>query len=190
MKLIPTIACLAIILIASIVLSYVAKKQHRTQKRFQILTVISSISLATIAILICLAIPHGLNHTNITIGQLWTGLWNTPVEDKLPEDLTGKIILYYRFECEDCKTIYADLSDTIKNNENIYWVSSRSKQGQSLLEKYPVDDVPSGIYIRYDTFNGSIEYTQKSLIATDENDNVILNEENINRLLYLQSEKR
>jgi uncharacterized C2H2 Zn-finger protein len=79
--------------------------------------------------------------------QALKALQNTPVEDNIKgKDLKNSIILYYKFGCPDCDAVFALEKNYFKNNK-VYWVSTRSKQGKKLLEKYSVQEVPSGVYI-------------------------------------------
>lgn len=134
---------------------------------------------------------HGMDNPNITISEVIDGIKHTPKENnKLPDDTKGSIIILYKFDCDDCKAIYNDLSDALKDNENIYWISSTSKQGKKLTEEFTVSEVPTGLYMRYNDYNGSIKAVKYELAATDNNNTTILNETSLNRLLYLQSEKK
>lgn len=138
------------------------------------------------------AVEHGLTSDveKMSMNELKDLINNSPKESKLPDNIEGAIIIYYRFDCPDCSAIYNDLANAVANNSNIYWISSRSEAGKSLLEKYPVDEVPTGIYIRHDTYNGNVTFTKYELFTTDENGNTILDTSAIDRLLYLQSEAR
>lgn len=138
------------------------------------------------------AISHGLTSDmeKMSMSELKDLINNSPKESKLPDNIEGAIIIYYRFDCPDCKAIYNDLSQAVADNSNIYWISSRSETGKALLDKYPVDEVPTGIYIRHDTYNGNVTFTKYELATTDEDGNIILNKSAIDRLLYLQSEGR
>ena len=138
------------------------------------------------------AISHGLTSDieKMSMADLKDLINNSPKESKLPDDIEGVIIIYYRFDCPDCRAIYNDLASAVANTDNVYWISSRSETGKSLLDKYPVDEVPTGIYIRHDTYNGNVTFTKYELATTDENENTILDTSAIDRLLYLQSENR
>ena len=139
------------------------------------------------------AYEHGMTEMNISLVEMLDCIKNSPVEDSLPEnydELKGAIIIYYKFDCPDCKAIYNELSQKVKDNPNVYWVSSRTEQGKKILEKYPVEKVPTGIYIRKEDFGGEINFTAKVLYKADENEKTVLDKEAIERLLYLQNEKR
>ena len=84
---------------------------------------------------------------------LWKTIHESPVEDKLPADiadLNQRLILYYRFGCPDCGATFKDISARVENLDGVYWVATRSDQGIKLRETYPVDEVPSAVYIRKD----------------------------------------
>lgn len=153
--------------------------------------VIFVLTILGIAILFAsynIATKHGLYTTDLTINQLYNGIKNTPVEDKLPEDTSGCIILFYKFGCKDCEAIYNELLEYTKNKPKIYWVSSRSEQGKALLENYPIESVPTGIYIH--TNSDKTRYTKKSLYYTSNSGDILLDKTAIDRLLYLQEQNR
>lgn len=97
------------------------------------------------------AIRHGDYNAPLSVSRAVTAIEYSPEENVLPEDyneLKGKIILYFRFGCQDCEDVYEDLSRQIEPvKDDVYWVSTRSEQGEKLRETYPVDHVPSLVYI-------------------------------------------
>ncbi len=86
--------------------------------------------------------------------------------NELPEDLKGKIIIYYRYDCADCTAIHDDLMNYLANadiSENdIYFVSTRSDKGKTLIEQYYAYEVPSAVYI-YNNAQGDTHYATTSL---------------------------
>ena len=153
---------------------------------------------------------HGMYTSDMTISETKSSIEKSPVEDTLPEDINGSIVIYYRFGCTDCEAIYTDLSKTISDKDNIYWVSTESDQGKKLMDAYPIDSVPSGIYI-YNNKQNSNTYVQKPLYKTSENasvtffettedaenlknaiysNDVILDKTALERLLYLQEKQK
>ena len=91
---------------------------------------------------------HGCEDLKMyTLQELTDAINTSPKEDTLPENLSGSIILFYRFDCADCEAVYHQLSDLIKDHSRAYWVSTRSKQGKKLRETYPIKEVPSGLFI-------------------------------------------
>lgn len=141
---------------------------------------------------------HGMYTNDMPFPKVELSIKNSPVEDTIPDDLDGSIIIYYRFGCIDCEAIYDDLSEIISGKDDIYWVSTESEQGKELMKTYPVDSVPSGIYIYNDKQNGNT-YVKKPLYKTSENaknhedtiysNGTILDKTAIDRLLYLQEQK-
>ena len=101
---------------------------------------------------------------------------------ELPEDPKGSVIIFYKWGCIDCENIHDELLSKLTeyNLYKTYFVSSRSEKGKELLEQFPMDSVPSGIYIRYDTeSNGYQGYVL--------NDGTKLNEYNLDTLLSVQT---
>ena len=103
--------------------------------------------------------------------------------DEVPDDPKGCVILFFKWNCEDCTNIHDDLLAKLKEYDlfKTYFVSSRSEKGQELLEKYPMDSVPSGIYIYYDSSKG-IDYQGHVL-----NDGTSLDAYNLDTLLSVQT---
>lgn len=137
-----------------------------------------------------MAISKGMENKSTPVISVIKSNMYTPFEDELPDDLTGAIVIYYKYGCPDCEAVYPALSKRLSNTNNVYWISTEGDQGKLLLQLYPVDEVPSGIYIRNKNYNQSIPYTAKQLYTTNETGNVILNEDALDRLLYLQTEGR
>lgn len=167
-------------------------------KRFAKVTLISASICAILSFAVMLTLnisysvaqKHGAYTRNMTIETMYDGIARSPIESTLPENLDGCIIIYYRFDCPDCKAIYDDLMTASENVDNIYFVSSRSEQGSALLNQFPVEEVPSGIYIRMYTYNGALTYTKKVLYYTDENGNIIFDVADFNRLVALRAEQK
>ena len=109
--------------------------------------------------------------------SLWRGIHDSPKEDKLPDDLKGTLIVIYRFGCQDCETTYDELSEQLQGISNTYWIASRSDQGQDFLKEYPLDSVPSAVYIKQD---GS--YLSYQLYETS-TDGAVLHQQNLEDML-------
>lgn len=76
-----------------------------------------------------------------------------PKESEIdPETIkTGDIILYLRYDCEDCHHAWPDLKkqlDIMQETSNVRIIYTRSKTGKTLRETYPVAEVPSGVLIQ------------------------------------------
>lgn len=127
------------------------------------------------------AISHGMGtdyaFTNHTATQLQTKIDKTPQEDVLPDDLSNTLIIYYRFGCRDCESIYETLTREIKDISRIYWVSSRSKQGLSLRKLYPIQTTPTGVYVKKDLSAITLPLDEQTPTGT------FLHTENLNALL-------
>ena len=103
---------------------------------------------------------HGLYQDTLSWEKMLEYNESTPEESKLPEkesDLTTSIILFYRYSCPDCDAVYPKERIAASKIKNIYWVSTRSEQGKKLLEKYPIKEVPAGVYITKNG-DGVIQY--------------------------------
>lgn len=138
------------------------KKTHRIGKR----PLIAIITLG-VAILLCggtalgsylfinTALRHGMYDNSITVAEAYESIKHSPREDKLPEDITDTLVIYYRFGCDECEALYDTLKDEVKKFEKatgdkIYWVSTRSEQGKTLRSTCHAANltVPSIMYIR------------------------------------------
>ena len=142
------------------------------------------LGMLALLILLAAALPYGLYTTNMTPAAIIRGIQNSPEENELPDDLSGKIIIYYRFGCSDCEALYEDLSDALFGSDFL-WVSTRSRQGKALRSRYPVQYVPSGVYISTD---GTENFTH---VLYGTRDGIpYLNYDAVNRLIELQNEQR
>lgn len=113
-------------------------------------------------------------HTTVT--ETVDYISKTPIESKIPDDLSNKLVVYYRFDCPDCHAVYDDLKNATQNYD-IVWISTRSKNGKELRKKYPVEYVPTGI-----AFNADKQYISFTLYKS-ENGKIILDSDNLDLLL-------
>lgn len=92
---------------------------------------------------------HGMYNANRPISTITSHIETSPVEDRLPpkDKRDNILVLMYRFGCKDCIATYQELQMAFGSYPNVYWVSSRSKQGKALLKEHPVSEVPSAIYL-------------------------------------------
>lgn len=105
--------------------------------------------------------------------------------DNIPDDLTGCIIIYFKYGCNDCARIHDALIKSLNDNnvKNYYFVSSQSEIGKKLRQTYPIDAVPTGIYVRKDKDANVGHYTKVLYDITADSDATnIFVEDN---LLYL-----
>lgn len=109
--------------------------------------------------------------------------------DNLPEDITGTIIIYYRYNCDHCRLIHDELIDIIKNKDNIYTVSTRSEKGMTLVREHSISEVPSAVYIfkepHADMFYADVMLYEPSNKNTDKSVFIM---DNLEQLLMLQKE--
>lgn len=191
-----TISILTLIISVILLSCIMAKIAFSICRRYRIQTTCIcfalSLALTLMFILYTTALYQNPEANLITVlstspTTLWQTAKQTPFEDILPEDKNGSLIFYFRYGCDDCETIFDQLQ-SYKNNPDykIYWVNTRSDQGLSLREQYPIQKTPSGVYISQD---GTKNYTY-ILYTKDSSGNTILDEKNLNRLLALQSEHR
>lgn len=134
---------------------------------------------ASVTSLAITAYQHGMYQTNLNIKDIQKAINASPIQSKLPNDLKNNLIIYYKFGCHDCESIYNELSDTLKNTQ-VYWISVKSNTGKKLLDKYPVSDVPAGLYITNNN-TGVTKTLSKSI-----NNQTILDLDNLNYLLDLK----
>lgn len=74
----------------------------------------------------------------------------SPEPDAVPGDLAelkGCIVVYYKYGCPDCADVHDDLVAAIDSQPGAYVVYSGTEDGKRLLEAYPVEQVPSGVYV-------------------------------------------
>ena len=101
---------------------------------------------------------------------------------KISNDVSGCILIFYRFECPDCASVMNELSEKIADTDNLYFIPSRSKKGISLRERFPIKSVPVGVYVYHDNET----FIAKNLDTPQKE----LDEKNLERLLYLQQNQR
>ena len=148
------------------------------------LTVICTVLLIMTFVMVTvfyIGLEKGMERESATIGKMAAGLLNSPYEDELPQDLSGRLIVLYRFDCGNCHDIYPDLKNALEGRE-VYWVYSRSEQGRALLKEYPVQSVPTGMYVCQD----GVYYAHSLAVHDPDADVMKLNIENLNRLLHYQ----
>lgn len=123
-----------------------------------------------------------------TVGEIKSRIRTTPVQSVLPGDLKGSIIIYYKFGCRDCESVYYDIIRAAGESERCFFVSTQSAQGRSLLESYPVAEVPSAVYVKQ---NSGVPYVAyKLFLRAEDSDAVGFDRDAWDRLLVLQWEGR
>lgn len=94
------------------------------------------------------ALAHGMYDVSNPLDGLSDINRCTPAESRLPADMDGALVIYYRYGCPDCEAVYEDLKSRLDaRGKPYYWISTRSNQGLALLDEYIVEDVPSALYI-------------------------------------------
>lgn len=111
---------------------------------------------------------------------------------ELPDNLSGKIIIYFRFGCEDCDAVHDELMsmhNSLDNKDDIYFVSTRSDAAQTVLQDYPVSEVPMAIYVYNTPVNGA-SYAHVFLYepANKDTEKSVFIADNLEQLLLLQKE--
>lgn len=177
--------------IITIAFLFLKKMKGKHSHIYSIFLLISTIWLSILLFIIGVAYSHGADIEALrkfSVIRTVKAINNSPIATKKDIDLPGNIIIYYRFGCKDCEAVYDELNERIEQNNNIYWVCTRSKLGKRLLQKYVVEEVPSGIIIQENNC-----YTQYILYNTiyveperEDDDYTIIDEEAFNRLLQLQ----
>lgn len=115
----------------------------------------------------------------------------SPISDKSSGlDQRGNILLYYRFGCKDCEAVYNSLRAETMGKENIYWVASRQAEGQKLLRKYAVAEVPAGVIIQSGEMYVSYVLCESVYGESDETGRVQLDIHALYRLFALQEREK
>lgn len=143
------------------------------------ISLIGFLYTASVLSLTITAYQHGMYQSNLKIKDIQESINNSPMQSKLPKDLKNNLIIYYKFGCPDCESIYNELSKTLENTQ-VYWISVKSDTGKDLLDKYPVSDVPAGLYITNND-TGVTKTLSKSI-----NNQTVLDLDNLNYLLDLK----
>lgn len=136
-----------------------------------------------------IAYQHGYReYFKPSFDEIVESIEHSPVESKLPKNKDKCIVIYYRFGCNDCELIYHSLSERLTDTKNVYWVATRSKQGEYLRKEYPVSDVPSGLYIRNDETKDGYLYTLSVKTEQNSYNYISVDGTNLNKLLAWQSD--
>lgn len=162
---------------------------------------LEKILAATLAVLFLLymatavmAYMHGADMESLQkFGILRTirAIQNSPVTDRSVNlDQQGNILIYYRFGCRDCEAVYDELKTEVEEKENIYWVASRQSEGQKLLQKYTVSEVPTGVVIQKEGMYISHVLCNFVYDRQDGTGSVRLDTHALNRLVELQCREK
>lgn len=174
------IITLSLFLTASIL--YRVKKKSKIKHINQVLTIscitsiISFMCLIAVSIITVIGFSHGMYDMHTTITETMNYISKTPVESQIPDDLSNKLVIYYRFDCPNCHAVYDKLEKATQDYD-VIWISTRSKNGKELRKTYPVEYVPTGI-----AFNSEKQY-MSFVLYKSENGKIILDSDNLDLLL-------
>lgn len=187
-----------IVLILTAIGLIIYNKKHPDNKKMPKLPImLGCITLIPVLLLVAIQINiAGINNKGLryvkwkdmTLEQIHKAAQLTPVASKTPDNLSGSIIILYKFGCPDCEGIYPELKKKIEGKDNIYFVPSGSKLGQKLVKDGKIEQVPTGVYIRKKALANSAAQNNIVLYTIDKNEKPILNEKALDRLLLLQKQ--
>lgn len=131
-----------------------------------------------------------------TIGEIMDDVKHGFKESKdIPSDLTGSIVIFYKYGCPDCKAIHDELMQELEKykDNKIYFVSTHSATGNRLVypngdtEKAFINDVPAIAYYQY--YDSSQPNAKKSILYTfDADKNPILDKLVLETIIRCQNE--
>lgn len=135
-------------LITAALIISVIKKVWLQRLIFGLFVLVVGATCLSFSIIYTTAKSHGMYKIDTGMFKMYEYNQVTPDETLLPKDYYGKLILYYRYDCKDCHDTYDDINEYLEeNNVEPVWVSTRSKQGKELMEKFPPSEVPTGIVV-------------------------------------------
>lgn len=135
---------------------------------------------ASVLDLVVTAYQHGMIELNRPIKAIQKSVRNSPMQSKLPKDINNCLIIYYKFGCSDCETVYSILQNALQDTP-VYWISVQSATGKKLLNQYPVSEVPSGLYITHQ-HTGITKSLSKTI-----NHHTVVDVDHLNDLLNLKA---
>ena len=189
--------CTAITDILSLISLFCRKKekpQLKSKRISSFLAVASTLLFIPYMTIAVIAYTHGADLESLQrFGILRTihAVQNSPVMDRnVHPDQQGNILIYYRFGCGDCEAVYDDLKAEVEGKENIYWIASRQPEGQKLLQKYTVSEVPAGVIIQDDGMYVSHVLCDFVYDGSNETGYMQLDTHALNRLLELQKKEK
>ena len=175
-------------------------KEHPDSKKLSKLIVVLRIAAIIPAVLliivfanIAVANTKGLQYVkwqNMTLKQISETADRTPAASKTPDNLSGAIIILYKFGCPDCEGIYPELKTELQGKNNVYFVPSGSKLGQKLIKTSGILEVPTGVYIRQKPLANGAAQNNMILYTVNKDGKPVLNKNALEHLLWLQEEGR
>ena len=154
----PVIAAtLVTFIIASVAFRTICLRTDPSSRRG---TIIINVALAIELVILIftvttLSISFSVSNTPLTddVVDVYLSLAGGYRESKVDVDdetsLQGAILLYYKPGCPDCTAIWDELTNAVAEADkpDVYFINTKSPTGRKLLERYPVEDVPSGVYV-------------------------------------------
>jgi hypothetical protein len=100
------------------------------------------------------------------------------------DDMSGKIIIYVRYDCKDCVMLHDRLQAVADAHPDFLFLSSRTSTGRTVRDQYNIEltEVPQGVYIRKDGTSVVVPI----MIDDKENQTVALDDKQIESLLNLR----
>lgn len=124
----------------------------------------------------------------MSLGEVIAANDKTPISQTLPSDRKGDIVILYKYNCPDCKAIYDQLDDAIRDTgaKNVHFVASSSETGRELIKEGDIPTAPTGIYLRHEALDNGAAMTCIPL-ATSNGNETVLDTTALKRLVLLQS---
>lgn len=184
-----------IVMLAGIIFLTHKKNDVRTRRlaaiSCSIVGGIYCITMSWLGLLYFNSMTHGNDDPWLDIGTMAKYTANTHAEDKLPANLKGSVLIFFRFDCGSCHDTHAELTKLVSGYDNIYYVSSRSEKGAELRDKYLVTEVPSAIYIPVDPDETpTVEPLSTTETLPGGSNVTVVDKEKLNIILNLLREQR
>ncbi|MBD5585267.1 MAG: hypothetical protein HDQ88_09310 [Clostridia bacterium] len=133
---------------------------------------------------------HGNRDVWMSFSEMESCVRQSPVEDKLPANLSDVAVIFYRFDCKDCHATFEDLDKVFGDRNDVYFICTRSEQGKELLKRddgrYKVPEVPYAVYVPSDPN----EEPTKLVMYEKINDRIVINSDNVNHVLNLLDQEQ
>lgn len=169
------------------------KRTRRLPAVFLGIAVLSALLLSITRINLTTASNKGMEYIDwggMTLEQINTAAKVAPTASETPDNLSGAIVILYKFGCPHCENIYPGLTKKLEGKKNVYFVPSGSKLGQKLVKQGKIAQVPTGVYIRKKALANGATQNNATLYAIDKKGKPILNENALDRLLLLQEQRK
>lgn len=130
----------------------------------------TSVTIAAICLLTAAAVLAMVKHNKGT---------------SLPGDLSGCVIVFYKDGCPDCKATMGQIRDAFKGTKDVFFLDSQSDTGKRIRERYPIQEVPSAVYVHISDEN----YTMYVLYEQTK-DGPVTDFDAINRIIEVKNSLR